>query len=82
MLYMQDASEDFSMETAGSSNVVDISTTSAILFVLIASCFLFMLYKLMSFWFIEVLVVLFAIGGAEVWPFFISQDFCINMFTS
>lgn len=62
---LKDASEDFSMETAGSSNVVDISTTSAILFVLIASCFLFMLYKLMSFWFIEVLVVLFAIGGAE-----------------
>ncbi|KAG5565832.1 hypothetical protein RHGRI_001670 [Rhododendron griersonianum] len=62
----EDASEDFSMETTGSSNVVNISTTSAILFVLIASCFLFMLYKLMSFWFIEVLVVLFAIGGAEV----------------
>ncbi|KAG5565833.1 hypothetical protein RHGRI_001670 [Rhododendron griersonianum] len=61
----EDASEDFSMETTGSSNVVNISTTSAILFVLIASCFLFMLYKLMSFWFIEVLVVLFAIGGAE-----------------
>ncbi|XP_058223372.1 signal peptide peptidase-like 4 isoform X2 [Rhododendron vialii] len=62
---LKDASEDFSMETTGSSNVVNISTTSAILFVLIASCFLFMLYKLMSFWFIEVLVVLFAIGGAE-----------------
>jgi len=25
-----------------------------------------MLYKLMSFWFIEVLVVLFCIGGVEV----------------
>ncbi|KAG5565830.1 hypothetical protein RHGRI_001670 [Rhododendron griersonianum] len=76
----EDASEDFSMETTGSSNVVNISTTSAILFVLIASCFLFMLYKLMSFWFIEVLVVLFAIGGAEVCPFFIFQDFFFRWF--
>jgi signal peptide peptidase-like protein 2B len=38
---------------------------SAILFVVVASCFLIMLYKLMSFWFIEVLVVLFCIGGVE-----------------
>ena len=29
-------------------------------------CFLVMLYKLMSFWFVEVLVVLFSIGGVEV----------------
>ena len=39
---------------------------SAVLFVVIASCFLVMLYKLMSFWFVEVLVVLFCIGGVEV----------------
>lgn len=39
---------------------------AAVLFVLVASCFLFMLYKLMSTWFIEVLVVLFCIGGVEV----------------
>ncbi|XP_052211297.1 signal peptide peptidase-like 4 isoform X2 [Diospyros lotus] len=63
---LKDGSDEFlSMEAPGSSSVVDISTTSAILFVVIASCFLIMLYKLMSLWFIEVLVVLFAIGGAE-----------------
>jgi signal peptide peptidase-like protein 2B len=45
---------------------VEISTTAAILFVVLASCFLVMLYKLMSFWFVEVLVVLFSIGGIEV----------------
>lgn len=39
---------------------------AAVLFVVVASCFLFMLYKLMSSWFIEVLVVLFCIGGIEV----------------
>ncbi|CAL5400995.1 unnamed protein product [Camellia sinensis] len=64
---LKDASDEFlSTEATGSSGVVDISTTSAILFVVIASCFLVMLYKLMSLWFIEILVVLFAIGGAEV----------------
>lgn len=45
---------------------MDINMTSAILFVVVASCFLVMLYKLMSSWFIEVLVVLFCIGGVEV----------------
>ncbi|OMO58629.1 hypothetical protein COLO4_34477 [Corchorus olitorius] len=49
----------------GSGGIVDINTTSAILFVVIASCFLVMLYKLMSFWFVELLVVLFCIGGVE-----------------
>ena len=39
---------------------------AAVLFVVFALCFLFMLYKLMSSWFIDVLVVLFCIGGIEV----------------
>jgi hypothetical protein len=39
---------------------------SAILFVVIASCFLIMLYRLMSHWFLELLVVIFCIGGVEV----------------
>ncbi|XP_050378708.1 signal peptide peptidase-like 2 [Argentina anserina] len=47
------------------AGIVDISTTSAVLFVIIASCFLVILYKLMSAWFIELLVVLFCIGGVE-----------------
>lgn len=64
---MQDGSDEvLNLEDVGSSGSVDISTTAAILFVVIASCFLVMLYKLMSTWFIEVLVVLFCIGGVEV----------------
>ncbi|KAJ8477549.1 hypothetical protein OPV22_021276 [Ensete ventricosum] len=63
---LKDAPDEFlEMETTGSSGVVDINTTSAILFVVVASCFLILLYKLMSFWFVELLVVLFAIGGVE-----------------
>ncbi|XVF33319.1 hypothetical protein REPUB_Repub17cG0158300 [Reevesia pubescens] len=63
---LKDASEEFlQVGGAGSSGFVDINTMSAILFVVIASCFLVMLYKLMSFWFVEVLVVLFCIGGVE-----------------
>ncbi|WCJ26299.1 SIGNAL PEPTIDE PEPTIDASE-LIKE 2 [Euphorbia peplus] len=49
----------------GYSSVVDINTSSAVLFVVVASCFLVMLYKLMSYWFVELLVVLFCIGGVE-----------------
>ncbi|KAE8710814.1 Signal peptide peptidase-like 4 [Hibiscus syriacus] len=49
----------------GSGGIVEISTTSAILFVVVASCLLVMLYKLMSYWFVELLVVLFCIGGVE-----------------
>ncbi|KAL5859688.1 hypothetical protein ACOSQ4_000984 [Xanthoceras sorbifolium] len=63
---LKDGSEEFlNKEGTGSSGIMDINTTSAVLFVVIASCFLVMLYKLMSFWFIEVLVVLFCIGGVE-----------------
>lgn len=53
--------------------MVDINTTSAVLFVVFASCFLILIYKLMSYWFIELLVVLFCIGGAEVRP----NPFCM-----
>jgi len=67
LIYLQDASDDYiNTENVGSSGYVEISTIAAILFVVIASCFLVMLYKLMSFWFVEVLVVLFCIGGVEV----------------
>ena len=70
---MQDGSDEvLNLEDVGSSGSVDISTTAAILFVVIASCFLVMLYKLMSFWFIEVLVVLFCIGGVEVCQFLLA----------
>ncbi|GMJ00323.1 SIGNAL PEPTIDE PEPTIDASE-LIKE 2 [Hibiscus trionum] len=48
-----------------SGGIVDINITSAVLFVVVASCFLVMLYKLMSYWFVELLVVLFCIGGVE-----------------
>ncbi|KAL1328975.1 hypothetical protein HN51_046139 [Arachis hypogaea] len=63
---LKDASDEYlSTQNVGSSGYVEISTVAAILFVVIASCFLVMLYKLMSFWFVEVLVVLFCIGGVE-----------------
>lgn len=60
---MDELTDDKHVNATG---VVEISTTSAVLFVIIASCFLIVLYKLMSSWFIELLVVLFCIGGVEV----------------
>ncbi|KAL3536812.1 hypothetical protein ACH5RR_000178 [Cinchona calisaya] len=63
---LKDGSDEYlNLEASSPRGVVDINTTSAILFVVVASCFLVMLYKLMSYWFIEVLVVLFCIGGIE-----------------
>ncbi|KAK3010316.1 hypothetical protein RJ639_011386 [Escallonia herrerae] len=63
---LKDASDELlNVKGGGASGVVNINTTSAVLFVLIASCFLVILYKLMSFWFVELLVVLFCIGGVE-----------------
>ncbi|KAF7844532.1 signal peptide peptidase-like 4 [Senna tora] len=63
---LKDASDEYEIVgSGGSTGYVEISTAAAILFVVIASCFLVMLYKLMSFWFVEVLVVLFCIGGVE-----------------
>ncbi|KAL0412025.1 UNVERIFIED_CONTAM: Signal peptide peptidase-like 4 [Sesamum latifolium] len=64
---LKDGSDEYlTKNTYGYSGVVDINTTSAIFFVVIASCFLVMLYKLMSYWFIEILVVVFCLGGVEV----------------
>ncbi|KAL3498864.1 hypothetical protein ACH5RR_041596 [Cinchona calisaya] len=64
--FLKDASDEAPITKGASlSNMVDINTTSAVLFVVIASCFLILLYKLMSSWFLDVLVVLFCIGGAE-----------------
>ncbi|QHO08659.1 hypothetical protein HN51_067236 [Arachis hypogaea] len=64
---LKDASDEYlNTENAGSTGYVEISTMATISFVVIASCFLLMLYKLMASWFIEVLVVLFCIGGVEV----------------
>lgn len=63
---LKDGSDEyFNLEASNLRGVVDINTTSAVLFVVVASGFLVMLYYLMSFWFIEVLVVLFCIGGIE-----------------
>ncbi|KAM7260388.1 hypothetical protein ACFE04_016129 [Oxalis oulophora] len=63
---LKDAAEEIEHDKAVTgSGIVDINVTSAILFVVIASCFLVILYKLMSYWFIELLVVLFCIGGVE-----------------
>ncbi|KAL3645684.1 Signal peptide peptidase-like 2 [Castilleja foliolosa] len=65
--FLKDATDEILRTSKGSggSSVVDINTTSAVLFVVVASCFLILIYKLMSDWFIELLVVLFCIGGVE-----------------
>ncbi|KAB2608643.1 signal peptide peptidase-like 2 [Pyrus ussuriensis x Pyrus communis] len=63
---LKDAADEIPRaKTPLGASVVDISTTSAVLFVVIASCFLVVLYELMSSWFVELLVVLFCIGGVE-----------------
>ncbi|KAJ4712057.1 Signal peptide peptidase-like [Melia azedarach] len=66
---LKDAADEIpnakAVEATGVSGVVDINTASAVLFVVVASCFLVMLYKLMSYWFIDLLVILFCIGGVE-----------------
>ncbi|KAF7151472.1 hypothetical protein RHSIM_Rhsim02G0231900 [Rhododendron simsii] len=63
---LKDASDESTTSREfGTGGAVDISATSAVLFVVIASCFLIVIYKFMSSWLAELLVVLFAIGGAE-----------------
>lgn len=69
-LLQDDVDEVPNTGALGAGGVVDINTTSAILFVFVASCFLVILYKLMSSWFVELLVVLFCIGGVEVFVLF------------
>ncbi|CAL1401023.1 unnamed protein product [Linum trigynum] len=59
------AVEEIPDTKSGASSIVDINTTSAVLFVVVASCFLVLLYKFMSYWFVELLVILFCIGGVE-----------------
>ncbi|KAL5997259.1 hypothetical protein ACLOJK_008189 [Asimina triloba] len=46
--------------------IVDINAKGAIIFVVMASAFLILLYFFMSSWFIWLLIVLFCIGGIEV----------------
>jgi hypothetical protein len=47
-------------------DIVDINIVSAVLFLVLASVFLILLYYFMSNWFLILLVVLFCIGGFEV----------------
>ncbi|CAA0838751.1 Signal peptide peptidase-like 2 [Striga hermonthica] len=65
--FLKDATDEPPRIAKGSdgSSVVNINTKSAVLFVFVASCFLILIYKLMSYWFIELLVVIFCIGGVE-----------------
>lgn len=53
-------------EKEGKDDVIDISVLSAVLFVLLASGFLMLLYFYISAWFIRVLVIIFCFGGFEV----------------
>ncbi len=47
-------------------DIVDINAVSALLFLVLASVFLILLYYFMSNWFLILLVILFCIGGFEV----------------
>ncbi len=47
-------------------DIVDINVVSAVLFLVLASVFLILLYYFMSNWFLILLVILFCIGGFEV----------------
>jgi len=53
-------------------DIVDINVVSAVLFLVLASVFLILLHYFMSNWFLILLVILFCIGGFEVFwqPFF------------
>ncbi|KAI4353395.1 hypothetical protein L6164_002349 [Bauhinia variegata] len=63
---MQDASDEcLNMEDASSRGYVEISTAAAILFAVVASCFLVIFYKLVARWFVEVLVVLLCVGAVS-----------------
>lgn len=57
---------------------MEINTLSAICFVFLASGFLVVLYKLMSYWFVELLVVVFCIGGVEVPTYFLLLFFYLH----
>lgn len=48
--------------------IFEISAKGAIIFIIVASVFLLLLFYFMSSWFIWVLIVLFCIGGIEVFP--------------
>ncbi|KAI9075131.1 hypothetical protein K1719_042862 [Acacia pycnantha] len=65
---LKDAVEEMPSATEGGvGSVININTKAAVLFVIAASSFLFITYKLMplSLWFIKLLVALFCIGGTE-----------------
>ncbi|GLT78226.1 hypothetical protein SLA2020_497660 [Shorea laevis] len=63
---LKDAVEDIPNEKLlGTGGVMEINTISAILFIVLASCFLAVLYKYINYKFVEVLVVLFCVGGVE-----------------
>ena len=48
--------------------IFEISAKGAIVFIIVASVFLLLLFYFMSSWFVWVLIVLFCIGGIEVFP--------------
>jgi signal peptide peptidase-like 2B len=48
--------------------VFEISAKGAFIFIIVASVFLLLLFYFMSSWFVWVLIVLFCIGGIEVFP--------------
>ena len=64
---MQEPSETATIAKDDSEKeVFEINAKGAVVFIIVASAFLMLLYFFMSAWFIWVLIVLFCIGGTEV----------------
>lgn len=62
----QDVVDPYVEHNHEEKHVVDINVVSAVLFLVLASAFLVLLYYLMSKWFLLILVIIFCIGGVEV----------------
>lgn len=52
------------------TEILEINAKGAIVFVIVASVFLLLLFYFMSSWFVWLLIVLFCIGGIEVLFYF------------
>jgi len=66
----QDQPTGVSNREASEKEILEINARGAIIFVIAASAFLLLLFYFMSSWFVWLLIVLFCIGGTEVYSSF------------
>ncbi|XP_058093489.1 signal peptide peptidase-like 2 isoform X2 [Magnolia sinica] len=64
-LTIKDPSKAETANKDDSEEILDINAKGAVIFVIMASAFLLLLYFLMSSWFVWVLIVMFCIGGTQ-----------------